>query len=812
METLLQDIRFGVRSMLKTPGFTTIALVALALGIGANTAMFSIVDAVLLRPVPYPEPQRLMKLYTSMPQFKDASVSYPNFLDWQRRSRSFEQMAMYRSDSFTMTGQANPERLRGEMASWTLFSVLRVQPILGRTFTEAEDHLGAAPIVILTEPYWKTRFGGSRSVLGNTITLDNKLYTIIGVVPGDDVAFFRTSIILPIGQWTEPLFRDRGVGMGTRVVGRLKPGVSPGQAQAKLDGIARNLALEYPKENSKRGIWAVPLAEDLTGDVRRPLLVLLAAVGFVLLIACVNVANLLLARSATRRREFAIRGALGARRGRIIRQLLTEAMLLALGGGAAGLAIAAAVQSVTASTFANVLPRSDRIQIDGSVLLFTALVSILASVLFGVTPAAHSARSDVNETLKEAGRGNTGRHRLQRALAVVEVALALVLTASAGLMIRTMSRLWSVNPGFDSQNVLTFSIAGSPTVSNSAADVRNGLAETLRRITVVPGIQAASLVFGSVPLSGNDAELPYWVEGRPKPADQGLMDMALFYGVDPSYFSAMRIPLVRGRLLGEQDNENAPCSIDIDQDLAQKAFPGVDPIGQHLHFELVPMTCEVVGIVGHVKHWGLDADATSKVHSQMYIPFRQFPDSVMNLAARGGDYVVRTTGDPYTVVPALKRAVGDINGKMVLYAPESMQDVINDSLSARRYMRMLLLIFAGLALTLSAVGIYGVVSYAVNQSRHEIGIRMALGADRRQVLAMVLGSGLRMALLGVGLGAVAALLATRAMQGMLYGVSAADPITFLAVAAVLVAVTLFACYLPARRATKVDPMIALRCE
>jgi predicted permease len=811
METLLQDIRYGFRSMLKAPGFTAIALVALALGIGANTAMFSIVNAVLLRPAPYPEPQRLMKIYTSMPQFKKASVSYPNFLDWQRRSRSFEQMAAYRTDSFNLTGQANPERLRGEMASSTLFSALDLHAIVGRTFSPAEDERGAGPVAVLTAPYWKSRFGGSTSIIGSAITLNDKLYTVIGVVPGDDVMLRRISVIIPIGQWSEPLFWDRGVGMGMNVVARLKPGVSEQQAQAELNSIAEGLAREFPKENKNRGITAVSLTEDLTGEIRRPLLVLLAAVGFVLLIACVNVANLLLARSTARRREFAIRGALGAKRSRIVRQLLTEALLLAACGGVLGLAVAYAVESLLAATLANLLPRADQIHLDGSVLFFTAVISILASVLFGITPATQSARSDLNETLKEAGRGNTGRHGLQRALAVVEVALALVLTASAGLMIRTMSHLWSVSPGFDPHNVLTFSTAGSAAVNGTPEQVRNGFAETTRRLLAVPGIASGSLLFGSLPMQG-DSELPYWVEGRPKPAEQSQMDMALFYGVEPGYFSAMRIPLLHGRLISDQDNEHSPCAIDIDQDLAQKAFPGQDAIGQHLNLELLPMQCEIVGIVGHIKHWGLDADATSKVHSQMYVPYRQFPDSVMNLASHGGDYVVRTTGDPYSVVPELKRVVGDINGKMVLYNPESMQDVINDSLAARRYTRMLLVIFAALALVLAAVGIYGVVSYAVSQSTHEIGVRMALGADRRRVLAMVLSGALRMALIGIAVGAAGALLATQVMKGLLYGVSAADPVTFAGVAAVLVIVTLIASYVPAHRAMKVDPMIALRCE
>ena len=811
METLLQDMRYALRTLRHSRGFTAVAVITLALGIGANTAMFSIVNAVLLRPVPYPEPQRLLKLYSSMPQFHEASVSYPNFLDWQRRNRSFDLMAAYRQDSFNWTGRANPERLRGEMASSTIFPLLGIHPLIGRAFTADEDRRGAAAVAVLTSSFWRTRFAGRPSVLGSSITLNDKLYTVIGVVPSDDVILRRISILIPIGQWSEPLFQDRGVGMGMEVVGRLKPGVSPQQAQSELDSIAAGLAREFPKEDKNRGIYSLALSEDLVGEVRTPLLVLLAAVGFVLLIACANVANLMLARSSARRREFAVRGALGASPTRIMRQLLTEGLLLALAGGALGLAVAFSLNALFSSRLANMLPLADQVHLDSTVLAFTAAISIVASLLFGVTPALQSSRADLNETLKEAGRGSTSRHGLQRALVVVEVALGLVLTASAGLMIRTMSRLWSVDPGFDPQHVLTFNIAGSPAVQGTPQAIRNGLAETMQQLKSLPGGKAVSVVFGSLPMSG-DSELPYWVEGRPKPAEQSQMDMALFYGVDPAYFTAMRIPLLRGRYLTPQDNERTACVVDVDQDLARKAFPGQDPLGQHLNFDLLPMQCEVVGIVGHVKHFGLQADALSKVHSQMYIPYRQFPDSVMNLASADDSYVMRTAGDPYAVVPAIKGVVSGINGKMVMYGEESMPDVIKDSLAARRFTRLLLGVFAALALVLAAIGIYGVISYAVAQSTHEIGLRMALGASRWAVLGMVLSSAMRLALIGIAVGAGGALLATRALKGLLFEVSAADPVTFALVALVLALVTLIGSYIPAWRAAKVDPMVALRYE
>ena len=810
MGTLMQDVRHGARMLRQSPGFTLIAAIALALGIGANTAMFSAVNGVLLRPLPYREPERLLRLYTSMPQFREASVSYPNFLDWQLRSRSFELMAAYRNETFNLTGQGTPERLRGTMASSTIFAALGVKPIVGRTFRDEEDRRGGEPVVVLTSSFWSVRFGSDREVIGRAITLNEKLYTIVGVVPADDAIWQRTSVIVPIGQWSEPLFWDRSVSMGMGVLGRLRAGTSTERAQAELDAVAAALALEYPKEDKDHGIYAVSLRDDLTGAVKTPLVVLLGAVGFVLLIACANVANLLLARSSARRREFAIRGALGASRGRVMRQLLTEGLLLAILGGSLGLAMAASLNEVLIAKIAARLPRADQIHLDASVLGFNGLVALLASVLFGITPALDAARSDVSTALKEGGRGTTSRHGLQRALVVVEVALALVLATSAGLMMRTMSQLWSVNPGFDPRNVLTFGVAGSPAVHGTPTAVRNGVTDTTERLRSIPGVQAISLVGGAMPMK-SDSELPYWVEGRPKP-EPSQMDLALFSFVDPGYLSVMRIPLYRGRFLSTQDDENSPCVAAIDEEFVRRAFPNQDPLGQRVNLELLQLSCEVVGVVGHVKQWGLDADATAKVQSQMYLASRQIPDSVMDLISTGSEYVVRTTVEPYALVPALERTISGINGKMVAYGEESMVDVIGNSLSARRFTRLLLGAFAALALALAAVGIYGVVSYSVAQSTHEIGVRMALGADGGTVLRTVLRGAMQMALIGIAIGAVSALAVTRVMKDLLFGVSAADPATFGATALLLASVTVVASYVPARRATKVDPIVALRYE
>src|SRR5262245_29527254 len=812
MGPLLQDLRFGVRTLLKTPALTAVAVIALALGIGANTAMFSIVNAVLLRPLPYSEPDRLLQLYTSMPQFREASVSYPNFLDWKERSRSFDVMAAYRGVTFNLTGEVTPERLRGQMASADIFPTLGVKPLVGRTFSAEEDRRGAAPVVVLTSNFWRTHFGGDPHVLGRSLTLSERLYTIVGVVPSDDVLWRRASIIVPIGRWTEPLFWNRGVRMGMRIIGRLKAGVSSTQAQAELDGVAAALAREYPTDDKDRGIYAVSLRENLTGDVRTPLLVLLGAVGFVLLMACANVANLLLARATSRRRELAIRTALGATRGRVARQLLTESLLLALAGGALGLALARALNAVFVARIADQLPRADRVHLDASVLGFTALVALGASCLFGLAPALRGARADLNDALKEGDRGNTSRQRLLPALVAVEVALGLVLTVSAGLMIRTMSHLWSVNPGFDPQHVLTFGVAGSPAVHGAPAAVRNGLVQTVDRLRSVPGVSAVSVLFGGLPISGDDSELPYWVEGRPKPAEQSQMDIALFDPVGPEYLSVMRIPLRRGRFLEAQDTEKGPCVVAIDEEFAAKAFPNQEPLGEHINLELLQLKCEIVGIVGHVKHWGLDADATAKVHSQLYLPYRQLPDSVMDLASTSSDYVVRADGDPRALVPALKQAIGQVSGNMVMFGEQSMQEVIDDSLSARRFTRLLLGTFALLALVLAGIGIYGVVSYSDTQCTHDIGVRMALGASRFAVLGAVLKRAMSMAALGIALGTAIAFAATRVMKELLFGVSATDPVTFGTVALILGSVTLLASYIPARRATKVDPIVALRCE
>jgi predicted permease len=814
---VLQDLRYGLRILAKSPGFAAIAILTLALGIGANTALFSIVNGVLLNPLPFSQPDRLVAMYESSPQFEKQSISYPNFLDWRRDNRSFSQIAAFRQDDFDLTGMGMPERVKVEMVSASFFPLLGVKPTIGRTFLPQEDEIGGRPVVLLSYGFWRGKFGGSPNVLGRSITLNDTDYTIIGVIPPgfsyQSGNFHRDKqVFVPIGQWNSPIFSDRRAAMGMDAVGRLKPGVTLAQAREDMNSVARHLAEQFPNADKNVGITLLTLQDDTVGNIRPFLLVLLAAVGFVLLIACANVANLLLARSTGRTREFAIRAALGAGQGRVVRQLLTESILLALAGGALGLGLAAWGTQAALRVLPEALPRAGDVHLDARVLLFTLAASLLAGVLFGLAPALKTSRTDIHETLKEGGRGGSGvRHRTQRTFVAVEMALAVVLLVGAGLMIRSLTNLWSVNPGFDPHNLLTFALS-FPKDSAATPDSQRASFQQVRdRLESLPGVESASFLAGAVPMAG-DSEVPFWIEGQPKPATESDMPTALFYGVQPGYLKTTRIPLVRGRFLTSQDNEHSPAVMVIDQQFARLYFHGQNPIGQRVHFELLGTTPEIVGIVGHVKQWGLDTDATAKVQAQFYFPISQVPDGLMPLLARGSVVVVRTANSPQAAVAPIRSSVDGYNSRIVMYDPETMDSIIADSLSSRRFSMILLGAFAGLALLLSCIGIYGVISYLVGQRTHEFGIRLALGAQQRDVLRMILGEGARMALLGVGIGLAAALALTRLMERMLFGVSAHDPVTFLAVAALLFLVALAACYTPALRATRVDPSRSLRFE
>jgi putative ABC transport system permease protein len=816
MGTLLQDIRYGMRMIAKSPGFAAVAILTLALGIGANTALFSVVNGVLLSPLPYEQPNRLVAIYTRTREFPRASISYPNFLDWVRDERSFSSMAAFREDDYNLTGMGEPERVKAEMVSADFFSVLGVQAVVGRLFRPEEDQVGAQPVALISGGFWKRKFGSASDAVGKTLKLNGVGYEVIGVIPADFTYqsgnFHDSDVYVPIGQWNDSTFRDRRASMGMDAVGRLKPGVTLQQAQANMNAVAQHLAKAYPEADKSSGITLVQLRESVVGRIRPFLLVLLAAVGFVLLIACVNVANLLLARSTGRTREFAIRAALGASRGRVIRQLLIESLLLSCAGGGLGLLLAAWGTQAAIGLVPEALPRAQSVHIDSRVLVFTLAASVLAGVLFGLAPALKTSRADINETLKEGGRGSSGaRHRLQGLLVVMEMALALVLLVGAGLMIRTLAKLWSVDPGFDPRHAVTFSLSYPATLGDTPDAIRASMRQLHNAVAAVPGVAAASLTAGSLPMSG-DSELPFWIEGQPKPATHSEMKAALFYAVEPDYLKAIGSPLKRGRFLTAADNEHSPFVIAIDEQFAKLYFAGQDPIGQRVNFALFNKPAQIVGIVGHIKQWGLDEDPSSPLQAQFYFPISQIPDQFWPLLARGAQFVTRTQGSPEIEMGPIREALHKINGEIVIFDTKTMGDIISDSLAARRFSMILLGVFASLALVLSCVGIYGVISQLVAQRTHEIGVRMALGAQRSDVLRLVLGQGAKMALIGVAVGIAGSLALTRLMSNVLFDVSAYDPVTFLAVAALLILVALAACYIPARRAMRVDPMVALRYE
>jgi predicted permease len=811
LETLVQDLRYGERQLWRNPGFTLVAVLTLALGIGANTAIFSVVNSVLLNPLPYPHSNQLVEVAEKDPPFSESSISYPNFLDWERQNQTFESLAAYRENDFSLTGWGQPERVKAVQISASFFPILGVQPVIGRNFTPGEDQRGAASTVMLSEVLWRSKFGGSPDILGKLITLDGMGYTVVGVVPSNfyfccqSTDFRLGDVYTPIGSWSQKALYQREAHMGTYAIGRLKPGVSFAQARADMDRVAHNLATAYPDVDSRSGIFLAPLKERMVAGAKPILILLLAAVGFVLLIACVNVANLLLARSTGRAREFAIRAALGASQGRVIRQLLTESTLLAVAGGALGLLLAWWGTNTALQALPQALPRGNDVGLDARVLLFTFAICILAGVLFGLAPALKTSHPDLQGTLKEGGRGASGaKYRTQGMFVVVEMALAVVLLVGAGLTIRSLVRLWSVNPGFNPRNVLGFGVALPPSTTKQTPDqFRASIVHLRETIAAVPGVEAASFEDGATPFHGDD-ETPFWIEGQPKPATQSEMDSAVFYLVSPGYLKVMQIPLLRGRFFTEQDNAHAPRVAVIDENFAQKYFPNENPVGQRINLPGFGQV-QIVGVVGHVMQWGLDSPGPVRI--ALYVPGAQLPD-VETVAG----FVVRTQTPEYASAAAIQGAIEKMNSEQVPFDFESMDQAISDSLASRRFAMILLAAFAGFALVLSSIGIYGVISYVVGRRTHEIGIRLAMGAQRRDVLRLVLGQGMRLALFGVATGLLAALGLTQLMSSILYGVSATDPLTFGAVAIVLLGVALTACCIPARRAMRVDPTVALRHE
>lgn len=811
-----QDLRFALRQLRRNAGMTAIAVITLALGFGANTALFSIVNGVLLAPLPYPSSDRLVAMYEVAPGFDKGAMSYPNFLDWQHMSRTFASMAIYRNQdyNFAATGErANAERVTGMMISADFFRTLGQTAAVGRDLAPTDDRVGAAPVVVLSGGFWQRRFGGSPAVLGHPITLNGQLYTVIGVMPPSfTFAGATRDVYTPIGQWTDTNLRDRGVEVSTHAIGRLAPNATLAQARAEMNVVARDLAAEYPTANKNIGISLFSLKDDLVGNVQRLLYVLLGAVACLLLIACVNVANLLLARALSRSRELAVRIALGATRGRLVRQLLTESAVLAALGSVLGLVVAVAGVRVAHALLVGTLPRIDDVGIDGRVLAFTLVACVLAAMVFGLAPALRGARTDVQRVLKESGRGSGGgRHRMRRAFVAAEVGLALVLLVGAGLMLRSVQALWRVDPGFTPHHAITFSVSLPGTATTTSAETRARLRRLNAAMRDVPGVDAVSITLGSRPML-HDTSLPFWVDGRAKPATLHDMPQAMTYLVESGFRSAMGLSLERGRFVSDDDDERASVAVDIDEAFARQHFPNEDPIGKRINISGFDVQAQIVGVVAHVKQWGLANDPATAVEGQLFYPFMQLPEKIMGLASGGVAVVLRTRGEPKAIMADISRAVSSVEPGDVIYAAQTLDDVLATSLAPRRLTMALLGCFALLALTIACVGLYGVISQLVNQRRHEIGVRVALGAQRGQVLRLVLGDGLRMATAGAAAGIVAALVLARFLEPELFGVTAHDPLTFGGVAVSLLIVALLATYLPARRATHVDPVIALRAD
>jgi predicted permease len=818
MGSLLQDIRFCVRMLAKTPGFTAIALLTLALGIGANTAIFSVVQGVVLAPLPYHEPDQLVMVLESNQRFQKDAISYPNFLDWQRSARSFQQMSAVVIDlGFDLTGPGTPEHLDGNSISSGFFHTLGVDLTLGREFSPLEDRQGGAPVAVISNRLWKDRFAGRPDVLGKSVIVDGVDCSIVGVAPPRFRLYSQhADIFVPLGQFNPLILDARGGHDDMLSIARLKPGVNIAQAQAEMSAIQDHLDQLYPDADAGLGTNVLPLKEELVGDVSGTLLLLLSAVGLVLMIACANVANLLLARSAARTREFAIRLSLGAGRKRIAQQLLTESVLLSLAGGALGLVLAKWGVKLILAAMPQSLPRTDNISVNSSVLLFAFGVSIVVGILFGLAPAIKSSKTDLLSSLKEGARGSTSaHHRAQSALVIVQMALTLVLLVSAGLLFRTIRHLWRTNPGFDTQHVIAFKVGLSPSVTRTGSGGRTAYLQLLDRIRTIPGIQAADFTM-LVPLTDDDNDAPFWI-GSQKPAVVQNAPRTLVFDTGPDYLRTMGIPLLRGRFFTRDDTTNSPRVAVIDTVFAQKYFPDKDPVGQTITFgwAVAPWgPCTIVGVVGHVKHWGLGSPGTS-TEAQSYYPLYQSPDKLWSLALSYLQIIVRTPLDTATVMPAIKAAVYGAGSDQTVYNVRTMQQIASESMSSQRFPMILLGAFAGLALLLASVGIYGVISYSVTQRTHEIGIRMALGAERQNVFRMVIGHGLRLALMGLAIGAAAALILTRLLASfsqLLYGVGASDPVTFIVVSLMLTSVSVLACYIPARRAMRVDPMVALRYE
>lgn len=804
MENLFKDIRYGVRSIVKRPGFSLIAIATLALGIGANSAIFSVVNGVLWRPLPYPQPQQLVMAWTNHQARGGPAQEWfspPEVDDWRTQSQTLAHLSALNNWVPTLTGGNEPESLVGAAVSYDMFSALGVGPARGRTFLPEEDQPNGPNVAILSDELWRNRFNSDPDIVGKSISLNQDNYQIVGVMPSG----FQLPIIPGVQVWRtlRPTLNPscaRGC-IVLRAIGRLKDNVTIEQAQADVSTIASRLATQYPDTNSKVGAVLVPLQEQLVGSIKRPLLILLGAVGFVLLIACANVANLMLARAATREREMALRSALGASRARVIRQLLTESTLLASAGAFLGLALAYWLLRLLVGISPQGTPGIDQIAIDRFVLAFTVLTAAVTGIVFGLAPALQLSKVDLNRSLKDTGKGTPGGMRggrLRGALVIAEVALALLLLIGSGLLIKSFILLQRVDPGFNPDHVVTLRVILNRTPYPTTPQVVNFYAQLLDRVKATPGVESAATI-STLPLSGNQSDTNFLIEGRPAPPPN-QEPTAWFNSVSSDYFQTMQLRLIKGRAFSENDNEKAPLVAIISEAMARKFWPNEDPIGKRIG-RGPDKWREIVGVVRDIKHFSLDSDAPPT----MYFPMRQVPARAMNL-------VVRTSPDPLSMAPALRQQVWAGDRNLAIAALGTMNDVVSSSITQQRFILTLLACFAGLALILAAVGIYGVMSYAVTQRTHEIGIRMALGARVGDVLRLVFRQGLVLTLIGIALGMALSFGLTRLMKSLLFDVTPTDAMTFALVAVALVVVALLACLVPARRATKVDPLIALRYE
>jgi putative ABC transport system permease protein len=815
MHDLVADFRYGLRILMRNPGFTLAAIVVLALGIGANTAIFSIVNAVLLRPLPYQDASRIMQVWhvppaKSFPGMTLFSVSPANYLDWQSQNGSFEQMAAYGFASFNVGGGEQPESIRGAAVAPGFFSILRVQPVLGRTFSPEEDRSGQGHVVILGHALWRDHFAADPGIVGRNILLDGQTYTVVGVMPPKFKFPDWANLWVPLA-WSDEKRAVRG-NHNYLVIGRLKPEVVVQQAKADLGAISARLEQQYPEDDKGWGATVLPLREQIVGDVRPALFVLLGAVAFVLLIACANVANLVLAKTLARKKEIAIRTSLGASRAAVLRQILAETLLLSVAGGALGLFLARLCMTLIQKFLADRLPSSTEIIIDAPVLAFTLFLALFAGILAGLLPAVRFTRTDVNEALKQGqsrGSSDSSGSNTRGLLVVSEVALSLVLLIGAGLMIRSLLRLSSVQPGFDPNNVLTARLTVPGTKFSSAAAQITFYDQVLRQVRATPGVESAGLI-DSLPIDDGGSHQPVAVEGQPvvPMADQPEVDVRL---ISPGYLHAMRIPLLRGRELNEADAAGRPPVVFISESMAKRFWPHENPIGKHITLTFFPgVAREVAGVVGDVKQDSLDQ--TRPVET-LYWPMSQLTVPASETwRSFGMSLAVRTSADPASAISGVTSAVHQVDPETPVVGVVTMEGLISASLSPQRFNVLLLGAFAGLALVLAAVGIYGVLSYSVRRRLREIGIRMALGATPADVLQMVVADGMKPILLGVAIGLGTAFALSRVVTSLIYGVRATDPLTFAGVALLLVAVGLFATVLPAYRATRVEPVKTLREE